>query len=69
LFKSEFIEGFFVPLFPVVIRHLDVFVLLREWGGWGSNRNFCKLPFYSVHLKSRSGHLPIYSRNIKQIKK
>lgn len=30
LFKSEFIAYFFVPLFPVFIRHLDVFVLLAE---------------------------------------
>lgn len=32
LFKSEFMEGFFVPFFPVFIRHLDIFALLGEWG-------------------------------------
>lgn len=30
-FESEFTEGFFVPLFPVFLRHWGGFVLLGEW--------------------------------------
>lgn len=30
-FQSEFTEGFFVPLFPVFLRHWGGFVLLGEW--------------------------------------
>lgn len=55
LFKSEFIGGFFVPLFPVFVRHLDVFVLLGEWGTGAATEVSASCLFIQCNSKAGVG--------------